>query len=151
PSFGAERRGAPVTASNRLSPRSLRVLSQIEYPSVVIVLDETLLSSGNATDGLKQGGWMIMNSPKEPTQIGINDGFSIATADASSAAHEAGLIISGMALVNTAMLGAFSRATGIISLESIRTAIAASFPPAAAQKNYEAARLTYERTIMNSV
>ena len=148
PSFGAERRGAPVTASTRLSPKPVRVFSQIEHPDIVIVLDETLLNSADATAGLKGGGWLVINTPRELGQLGINGDFSIATADANSAAQEAGLIVAGSALVNTAMLGAFARATGIISLESIKAAIAGKFPPAEARRNFEAARLTYERTMV---
>lgn len=148
PSFGAERRGAPITASTRLSPKPVRVFSQIENPDIVIVLDETLLTSEDATAGLKSGGWLVVNTPKKPSQIRIGDSFSIATADANGVAKEVTLVVYGSALVNTAMLGAFVRATGIISLESIREVIAERFSPAEAQKNFEAARLTYERVVL---
>ena len=146
PSFGAERRGAPVTASTRLSADPIRVFSQIEHPDVVIVLDETLLETANAPAGMKSDGWLVVNSRRAPSELGIKADFSIATADASGVAQEVGLIVAGFAMVNTAMLGAFARATGLISLESIEAALTGRFSGEQARNNFEAARLTYERT-----
>lgn len=146
PSFGAERRGAPVTASTRLSAEPIRVFSQIESPSVVVVLEESLVVTANATAGLKPGGRIIVNSTLDPAALGISSDFVVATADANGTAEEVNLIVSGTAMVNTAMLGAFARATGLVGLDELEAAIAEAFSPKAAQKNFEAARLTYERT-----
>jgi len=146
PSFGAERRGAPVTASTRLSPEPLRVFSQVEHPDVVIVLDDTLLGCADATAGLKDGGWLVINSPRTPDALGVNGDFSIATADATAAATEVDLVVAGTVMVNTAMLGAVARATELVQLEHVRETLAQNFAPAVAEKNFEAARLTYERT-----
>lgn len=146
PSFGAERRGAPVTASSRLSHQPLRMFSQVEFPDMVVVLDETLLEYADATAGLKEGGWLIVNTPRDPETIHGGGRFCVATADATAAAKEAGLIVSGTIMVNTAMLGAVARATGIVQLDSIQKTLAAKYPPKTAFKNFEAARLTYERT-----
>ncbi len=146
PSFGAERRGAPVTASSRLSHHSLRMFSQVETPDMVVVLDETLLEYGNATAGLKTGGWLIVNTQREPAEIDRTGRFSVATADATSAAKEAGLIVAGTIMVNTAMLGAVAFATGIVELGNIGKTLSEKYAPKIAFKNYEAARLTCERT-----
>ena len=146
PSFGAERRGAPVTASTRLSVEPIRVFSQIEHPDIVIVLDDTLLETANAATGLKSGGRLVVNSRRAPSELGISGDFSIAAADADGVAQEIGLFVAGSTMVNTAMLGAFARATGLVSLEQLREALAATFSPEQAQKNFEAVRLTYERT-----
>ena len=148
PTFGAERRGAPVTASTRLSPEPLRMFSQIEHPSVVIVLDDTLLECADPTAGLRQGGWLVINSHQAPGQLGLKGDFSVATADATSVATEIGLVVAGSVIVNTAMLGALARATRLISLENIQETISARFPPRLAQKNFDAARTTYERTVL---
>ena len=146
PTFGAERRGAPVTASTRLSADPIRVFSQIEHPDVVIVLDDTLLGTANAPAGMKSGGWLVVNSRRGPGELGIKGDFLIATADASGVAEEVGLIVAGSPMVNTAMLGAFARATGLISLENIEEVLARRFSSAQVKKNFDAARLTYERT-----
>lgn len=146
PSFGAERRGVPVTASTRLSSEPVRIFSQVEYPDVVIVLDETLLVTANALSGLNSGGLIIVNSPKKPEQLELPHDYSIATADASKAAKQAGLVVSGFAMVNTAMLGAFARATEIISIDSLERVLSKRFSSGARELNYKAACLTYEMT-----
>ncbi len=146
PSFGAERRGAPVTASSRLSHTPLRMFSQVEFPDMVVVLDETLLEYGDAMAGLKEGGWLIVNTPRDPEAIECGGRFCVATADATSAAKEANLIVAGTIMVNTAMLGAVARATGIIALDNVQKTLAEKYKPRVADRNFEAARLTYERT-----
>jgi len=146
PTFGAERRGAPVSASTRLSPDPLRVFSQIEHPDVVIVLDHTLLKVADATAGLLEGGWLLVNTPLEPDRVEVNGGFRVATADATRVAEEAGLVVAGSVIVNTAMLGAFAKATGLVALENIEKAILDKFPAGLARKNFGAARRTYELT-----
>ena len=146
PTFGAERRGAPVTASSRLSSKPLRIFSQVENPDIVVVLDEGLLTVGRATAGIQPGGIIIVNSPLAPEEFGLEGDFSVATADANAAAHEVHLIVSGAVMVNTAMLGAFARATGLVSLQDLETAIGNAFHGEAARKNFESAKLTYERT-----
>ena len=148
PTFGAERRGAPVTASTRLSTEPLRMFSQIVNPDVVIVLDDTLLECADATAGLKEGGWLLINSHLGPEAFASGDRFRVATADATRIATDVGLVVAGSVIVNTAMLGAFARATGLVSLEDVRRSISAKYPAALAQKNFEAARVTYELTLM---
>jgi pyruvate ferredoxin oxidoreductase gamma subunit len=146
PSFGAERRGAPVTASSRLSHTPLRMFSQVEIPDMVVVLDETLLVQDNAMAGMKEGGWLIVNTPRDPESIECGGRFSVATADAEAAAREARLIVAGTVMVNTAMLGAVAKATGLINLDTIQATLEHKYPPKAAEKNVAAARLTFERT-----
>jgi len=145
PTFGAERRGAPVTASTRLSPEPLRFFSQIVSPDVVIVLDDSLMACADATAGLAPGGWLIINTRKMPQELGL-DGLNIATADATRIAIENDLEVAGSVIVNTAMLGAFARATRLVTLDNIREAIGRKFSPSLAKRNFEAARMTYEQT-----
>ena len=127
------------------------MFSHIEHPDVVVVLDDSLLECADPTAGLKPGGWLIINSHLEPAAFAFEDGevgpFAVATADASHAAKESDLIVAGAVMVNTAMLGAFARVTQLVSLEHIRRVIEKKFRPAAARKNFEAARLTYDRTL----
>jgi len=148
PTFGAERRGAPVTASTRLSPNPLRMFSQIVNPDIAIVLDDTLLENGEATAGLKDGGWLLINSHLGPDRFAADGRFRVATADATRIATDVGLVVAGSVIVNTAMLGVLARATELVSLEDIRRSIASKFSPSLARKNYEAARITYELTLI---
>src|SRR5512136_1805054 len=70
PTFGAERRGAPVTASTRLDHEPIRVYSQVTEPDIAIVLDESLLEVGGATVGLRPGGILIVNTPSPAAELG---------------------------------------------------------------------------------
>ncbi len=145
PSFGAERRGAPVTASTRIAHETIRIVSQPENPHIVVVLDDTLIESGNTMAGLRPGGWMIINSRQGPEAFQPDVECHVATADATGAAEEAGLLVQGTAMVNTPMLGAIARATGLVALKDIEAVMADSFSPKAAKINCEAARICYER------
>lgn len=146
PSFGAERRGAPVTASTRMSAAPIRVWSQVTQPDIVIVLDESLLDVANATAGLKPGGMLIVNTSLTPEELGIDGDVRVVVSDVSGAAREIGLIVAGQPMVSAAILGAVARATGLISMESVAAAIKAAFGGSAADKNLKAAQLAYERT-----
>lgn len=147
PSFGAERRGAPITASTRLAREPLRILSQVTEPDIVVVLDDSLVGVGNATGGMKPGGMVIVNTVKAANDLGIaRDDLCIVTSDVTGAAQAAELIVGGQPMVSTAILGAFARATGLITLESVEAAISHAFTGKAATKNIDAARIAFECT-----
>ena len=148
PSFGAERRGAPVSASTRISPDPVMVVSQVEEPDVVIVLDHTLLKYHEVTSGLGRGGWLVVNSWQTPNELHVKGGFKIATADATRVCRELGLVVAGLTLVNTAILGAFVHATGMVNIASIEQVIVERFGNPASGVNLEAVRRTYEITVL---
>ncbi|MCX5853490.1 MAG: 2-oxoacid:acceptor oxidoreductase family protein, partial [Deltaproteobacteria bacterium] len=58
PTFGPERRGAPLTASTRISDEPIRTFSQIEQADVAVVLDVSLMNTINILGSLKKGGWI---------------------------------------------------------------------------------------------
>lgn len=146
PSFGAERRGAPVSASTRISPRPVMVVSQVEEPDIVVVLDHTLLKYPEVTSGLAGEGWLVVNSKKHPRDLNINGDFNIATADATRVCKELGLIVAGLTVVNTAILGALVRATEIVDIPSIEKVIRERFANNAVDINLAAIMKTYEIT-----
>jgi len=69
PEYGPERMGAPITAFNRISDQDIRVHSNIYFPDLVVVVDESLLSSVDVTNGLKEEGSIIINSPKTAEEL----------------------------------------------------------------------------------
>ena len=144
PTFGAERRGAPITASTRLSHRPIRVLSQVTAPNLVVVLDESLLGGDDITAGLKPGAVVIVNTPRPAAELDIDaaalpEGARVVTADVTGAALATGLIVGGAPMVNTAMLGAIAAATNLIGMDSLEEAIGHAFAPGPAKKKFEAA------------
>jgi len=148
PYFGAERRGAPVTATTRFSPEPIRVYSEVETPDVVLVLDESLLTIADAAQGLDEGGWLIVNTPRRPDEVCPGSAFGVATANATRVAQEVDLTVAGVTVVNTPILGAFLRATGLLTLDSVWQAIEGRFSAADAEKNFRAVQLTFERTLV---
>ncbi len=151
PSFGAERRGVPVSASTRISPQPIKVISQVEEPDVVVVLDHTLLKYQEVTSGLSRGGWLVVNSWQQPEELNIKGNFSIATVDATRVCRELGLIIAGLTVVNTAVLGALVRATRVVDLASMEKAIRERFANKAVDINLAAIKKTYEITKLETI
>ena len=69
PEYGPERMGAPMTAYNRISSKPIEVHSNIYEPDYVVVVDETLLTSVDVTDGLKKDGAIVINTTKNLEEI----------------------------------------------------------------------------------
>ncbi len=146
PSFGAERRGAPITASTRLAHEPIRVLNQVSEPDIVVVLDDSLLQVGGAAAGVKPGGLLIVNTTRPAADLPLSGDFDVVTADVTGAAEAVDLIVGGQPMVSTAILGSFAAATGLIDLDSVEQAIGHVFTGKAATKNIEAARIAFECT-----
>ncbi len=150
PAFGAERRGAPVSASSRISPTPIMVISPVENPNIVVVLDHTLLKHNSVTSGLVKGGWLVVNSRRAPGELGFNGSFNIATADATRICRELGLSIAGLTIPNTAILGALVRATGIVSMTSVEKVMREIFHGNILDTNLSAVAKTYDITRIES-
>jgi pyruvate ferredoxin oxidoreductase gamma subunit len=146
PSFGAERRGIPVSALTRISTETIAVVSQVENPSAVVVLDQSLLRYEEVISGLNSNGWLIVNSWLHPKELKIKGDFNIAAADATKVCRELGLMVGGLPMVNTAMLGALACATQIVDMSSIEKVIRERFPNNAVDVNLAAVEKTYEIT-----
>ncbi len=146
PFFGAERRGAPIIATNRFSPHPIQTFSLVVEPDVVVVLDETLLSVVDVSAGVRPDGLVLVNSDKSPEEIQLKNAVNVATTPATASAREAGLVVSGAVISNTAILGGFARATGLIGLDGIAEALRHHFPGEAAEKNVVGAQLAFDRT-----
>ena len=151
PSFGAERRGVPVSALTRVSTEEIAVVSQVEKPTAVVVLDQSLLKYQEVTSGLGKGGWLVVNSWLHPKELNIKGDFNIATADATKVCRELGLMVGGLPMVNTAMLGAIARTTQIVDIPSIEKVIKERFSNSAIEVNLAAIEKTYEITKLERI
>jgi len=149
PQFGVERRGAPVTAFLRIgeSGENLFVRSHIYKPDHLIVLDPTLIQAVNVLEGLKEGAVVLINSPDPPETLDIPENYNVATVDASQIAVKNKLGSPTQPIVNTAILGAFVKVTGIVSLESLLAAIEDG-APVKKEVNKKAAKEAYEQVIL---
>ena len=131
PSFGPERRGAPLQAFLRISDEPIRLREKIYEPDVVVVLDPALLATGNVKEGLKPEGTLVANSSKSIADVRGECGFSGRTAvvDATKIAEEE----LGVPITNTTMLGALLKAVGLVKLESLKAPLDARFGKIAAK------------------
>jgi 2-oxoacid:acceptor oxidoreductase gamma subunit (pyruvate/2-ketoisovalerate family) len=139
PAFGVERRGAPVAAFVRADLKPIRLRCQVERPDALIILDPTLLDDPATLTGLAPEGWVVVNTDLDPGRLPIPLAFRVAAVDASGIALRHGLGSASAPIVNTAILGAYARATGAVSLPALRAAIAAAVPAKAAQNAAAAA------------
>ena len=140
PAFGVERRGAPVMAFARIADTPIRIRSQIYEPDYVIVQDVTLLDVVDVAAGLKPTGKIIINTDRPKENLKLKTDAEVITIDATKIAME----ILGRPIVNTIMLGAFSRASKEVGLASLNKAISERFKGELGKKNLLAIRTAYE-------
>lgn len=145
PSFGPERRGAPVQAFNRVDEKApVRIRVDITEPDVVVVLDPSLLDKVNVTSGLKEGGYVIINTRKTADEIKkeFNINYPVATVNANKIARE----VLGVPIVNTTMLGAVVKITGIINKESAHAPLEKRFGRLG-ERNIQAMETAFDQVV----
>jgi pyruvate ferredoxin oxidoreductase gamma subunit len=147
PSFGPERRGAPVVSFSRVDEKPIRLRSKIYQPDVAVVLDPSLLKIVDPSQGLKPGGLLIINTNKSIEQIRSQFGYKarLAVVDADRIAREE----LGLPITNTTMLGALVRGTGVVQLDSLIPPLQARFGRGAV-RNERALRRAYNETQLNN-
>lgn len=146
PTFGPERRGAPLTASTRIADAPLRTFSQIELADIAVVLDPSLLKVVNIQDSVKDGGLIIINTDLQPDSFQLRSGLKIAVVDAVKIALKFHLLKEAAPIVNTPLLGAFARAADIVTLEYIDQGLKKKLPAKAVAANSMAVNAAYEQT-----
>lgn len=145
PEFGVERRGAPVFAFIRIDDKPIHDKSRIYKPDHVVVVDPTLIEAIDVTEGLKDGGWIIVNSDSKPEEMNLPKKYKVATINATQIAvrHELGTLAAP--IVNTAIVGAVVKILKLVRIESLLEAVRDEVPvkpdanAAAAQEAYEKA------------
>ncbi len=146
PSFGPERRGAPVQAFLRVSnDEPIRVRSEIITPDFIAVLDPNLFHVMDVAAGLKKDGILIINTQKslKEAKAVYSKGFRIATVNALGIARE----LLGLPITNTTMIGAVLKVTGMVGPDDLVEPLKHRFGKIA-EKNIAAMRRAYEETII---
>jgi pyruvate ferredoxin oxidoreductase gamma subunit len=142
PSFGPERRGAPVLGFTRIDDKKITDRSAVTECDYVVVLDETLMNAA-VVAGLKPTGKLVVNSTRPEQYRELAGTREIIAVDATALAME----ILGRPITNTAMLGALVAASGIIRVESALEGITHEMSPALARKNSEVLRRAYAQVV----
>ena len=144
PSFGPERRGAPVLGFTRIDDKPINDHSQVYSCDVVVVLDESLIGSVDVTKGLKDSGVMLINSHKSPNLFNFNVKAKIYTIDATQIA----LNILGKPITNTVMLGAAVEVTDFVDIKSVYEAIDSFMDRDLREKNKKAAQTLFRSKLL---
>ncbi len=152
PTFGVERRGAPVAAFLRVDEVPIRLRCQIESPQHVVVLDPTLIRVVDVAAGLQPGGWILINSERGPAEFPAfhEKGWKVACVDAGAVAVRRGLGARTNPIVNTAILGAFARVSGLVALGSVIAAIEEGVP-VQPQDNVAVAQEAFESVVVEDL
>ena len=149
PSFGFERRGAPVASYLRLDDREIRQMTNIYHPDCILCIDPTVARAVDVFDGVRDNAVLVQTTarsleelkfPGRIATLGLCDGVAIA------------LELFGRPITNTIMLGAFARTTGLVALESLRTAIMESeFRDAGLEQNLAALERGFNATRVHRI
>src|ERR1035437_165504 len=146
PSFGSERTGAPVVAYCRMDDKEIRLREPVMEPDAVIIQDPTLLHQVDVFSGLKEDGYILINTSRTFAELGLGEFVKDFKPDRllSVGATELSMKHVGRPVPNVPLLGAFAAATGLITLDAVQAAIDQKFKGAVAQGNKDAARDAYE-------
>jgi len=144
PEFGVERRGAPVIAFIRIDDSPIYDKSRIYKPDHIVVVDPTLIEAINVTEGLKEGGIIIVNSDKKPEELEFPDRYKVVTINATGIAVKHKLGTLAAPIVNTSVVGAVVKILNLAKIESVLEAIREGVP-SKHEDNAAAAKEAYEK------
>ncbi len=144
PSFGFERRGAPVAAFLRFSDRPIRTMTNIYSPDCVLCIDPTVRHAVDIFAGMKPGGTLVLATKEKLAELGLPAALGrVGLCDAVGIA----LAIFRKPITNSVMLGAFARTTGAVSLASLQNALhSAAFRDAGLRENMQAMERGFAET-----
>ena len=145
PEFGVERRGAPVFAFIRIDDKPIYDKSRIYRPDHVVVVDPTLIEAIDVTEGLKEGGIIIINSDKKPEELKFPDKYKVVTVNATGIAVKHKLGTLAAPIVNTSIVGAVVKLLKLTKLESVLEAVREGVP-IKPEENAAAAKEAYDKT-----
>jgi len=152
PEFGPERMGAPVRAYTRISDEPIQIHCGIYTPDAVVILDPTLVDIVPVTEGLKEGGVIIVNTKKSPDELKREKGwekFRVFTVPATEIA--AAVFKTAIPPTNTAMIGALLKAMEVVKLDHVLEVVQEwakeRFPgrPEIAENNIRVIKEAYEK------
>jgi len=146
PSFGSERTGAPVVAFCRIDDRAIRLREPIMAPDAIIIQDPTLLHQVDIFAGLKNDGYILINTNKSFAELGLADLASAWNPArlCTVSATELALKHVGRPVPNVPLLGGFAAISGVIQLASVLKAIGERFAGKLAADNSAAATEAYQ-------
>ncbi len=149
PSFGFERRGAPVTAFLRIDDKEIRTVTNIYNPDSIICIDPTLARAVDIFAGLKENGTWVQATKRRREDMDIPPSVGrLGLCDAMGIARE----IFNRPITNSIMLGAFARTSGLVSLEALKEGFrTTAFRDAGIEQNLRAIERGYNETTIHQI
>ncbi|MDP6174078.1 MAG: 2-oxoacid:acceptor oxidoreductase family protein [Rhodospirillales bacterium] len=149
PSFGFERRGAPVTAFLRIDDKEIRTVTNIYNPDSIICIDPTISRAVDIFAGLKDQGIWVQATKKGPDEMEVPDKVGkLGLCDAVGIARE----IFDRPITNSIMLGAFAKTSGLVSLEALKEGFrTTAFRDANLDQNMDAIERGYNETVIHQI
>ncbi len=146
PSFGSERMGAPVVAYVRIDNDEIELREPVLDPDLLIIQDPTLFAAIDVFAGLRDDGYVLLNTNKSLAELGIEE-----TTKKLPAGHVATVAATELALKhlkrptpNTVLLGAFTAMSEVVQLDSVCDAIMKKFPGKIGEMKVVAAKAAHE-------
>lgn len=149
PSFGSERMGAPVVAYVRIDDKLIELREPVLDPNLLIIQDPTLFAAIDVFTGLRENGYVLLNTNKSLAELGIEE-----ATEKLPAGHVAAVPATELALKhlkrptpNTVLLGAFTAMSDELRLESVCNAIMKKFPGKIGEMNVAAAKAAHDAIV----
>ena len=147
PQIGAERRGAAIRAFLIIANHEIRRVSAVTDPDVVLVFDESLLNLPPILDAIpRKDCKVIVNAENLGKETGLSRDIELYFFPGTSIALSLDLMLEGSPLVNVPILGAFSKVTGLISMDSLKSVLKEKWG-SRADRNIEAVEQSYRKTV----
>ncbi|HEX9338778.1 MAG TPA: 2-oxoacid:acceptor oxidoreductase family protein [Pseudonocardiaceae bacterium] len=146
PSFGSERTGAPVVAFCRIDDKEIRTHEPVMRPDALIVQDPTLLHQVSVFEGLSPTGYLLINSARSFDELGLGEFVAGYQPERMLVVPASQFAMTQLhrPLPNAALLGGFAAISGLVSLDSVCTAIRERFRGPVADGNAAAARDAFD-------
>jgi len=146
PSFGSERMGAPVVAYVRIDDKPIELREPVLDPDLLIVQDPTLFHAIDVFTGLRDDGWVLINTSRELNDLDIGDATDRLPAGhvITVPATELAMKHLGRPTPNTVLLGALAAMIGQVDIHAVCNAIEKKFPGGVGKANIVAAQAAYE-------
>lgn len=124
PVYGAERRGAPVTAFARINETPIRERGMIADPDLIIVADETLLDepSAGVLRGQSSASTLFLNSAKPPEAINVE--VPVVSFDVTETTRN---VLGRVSSLSAGIAGAAARLCGCVTQEQLEQAVREEF------------------------
>ncbi|MBN2155198.1 MAG: 2-oxoacid:acceptor oxidoreductase family protein [Candidatus Lokiarchaeota archaeon] len=152
PTFGTERRGAPVHAFTRLSTdQTIWTRQQIYNPDILVVIDETILTE-DLIKSIKPNGTFVLNTDKCAQEIvdlyNISDDITVVVSNVTHECYKYNLIVGGVPMVNTPSIALLAKVVDKLDLKYIEQAIEEQLGKSKAELNLKVAEIAFENADM---